>query len=212
MYFRMEAESSRLEWLGLTHRTYQRPMVERMAGDAPAAQVNALLWLARVLEPVKDYNRESLQNEEPTSLNPLNRMVDAVHPESEVSRQFSVSVDQFVTSSCKDSAKAAALRSQLLQWAAIDAQVQPLAHTSSLVQDAVPASSAFSQASEIALTALDRINQGLPVPEALKKQQTDALAAFETQAHKSQLTLPTLAAFQKLVDASGTGGACTASK
>jgi hexosaminidase len=212
MYFRMEAESSRLEWLGLTHRTYQRPMVQRMAGDAPAAQGNALLWLARVLEPVKDYNRESLQNEEPTSLNPLNRMVDAVHPESEVSRQFSVSVDQFVTSSCKDSAKAAALRSQLLQWAAIDAQVQPLAQTSSLVQNAVPASSAFSQASEIALTALDRINHGLPVPDALKKQQTDALAAFETQAHKSQLTLPTLAAFQKLVDASGTGGVCTASK
>jgi hexosaminidase len=212
MYYRMEAESSRLEWLGLTHRSYQRPMVGRMAGSAPPLQVSALLALAEALEPVKDYNRETNPGEEPTSLKPLNRMVDAVHPESEPSRQFSVAVDQFVASSCKDSAKAAALRAQLLRWAAIDAQVQPLAQNSVLVQDAAPASAAFSQAAELVLSALDRISQGLPLPDALKKQQSDALAAFETQAHKSQLTIPTLAALQKLVDASGTGGACTASK
>jgi len=212
MYFRMETESSRLEWLGLTQRSYQRPMVERMAGSAPAAQVDALLALAEALEPVKDYNRESTPGEEPTQLKPLNRMVDTVHPESELSRQFSVAVDQFLASSCKDSAKAAALRAQLTDWAAIDAQVQPLAQRSVLAQNALPASSAFSQAAELALTALDRIGQGLPLPDALKRQQTDAVAAFETQAHQSQLTIPTLSAFQKLIEASGTAGACTSAK
>jgi hexosaminidase len=212
MYFRMEAESSRLEWLDLAHRSYQRPMVQRMAGSAPAAQVDALLALAEALEPVKDYNRESTPGEEPTQLKPLNRMVDTVHPESELSRQFSVAVDQFLASSCKDPAKASALRAQLTEWAAIDAQVEPLAQNSVLVQNVLPASSAFSQAAELARTALDRIAQGLPLPDPLKKQQSDALAAFETQAHKSQLTIPTLAAFQKLIDASGIGGACTATK
>lgn len=212
MYFRMEAESSRLEWLGLTHRSYQRPMVQRMAGSAPAAQVDALLELAEALEPVKDYNRESTPGEEPTQLKPLNRMVDTVHPESELSRQFSVAADQFLASSCRDTAKASALRAQLAEWAAIDAQVEPLAQNSVLVQNVLPASTAFSQAAELARTALDRIEQGLPLPDALKKQQSDALAAFETQAHKSQLTIPTLAAFQKLIDASGIGGACTATK
>jgi hypothetical protein len=162
---------------------------------------------------VKDYNRETLQGgDEPTQLKPLNRMVDTVHPESEVSRQFSVAVDQLVAGSCKDSAKAMALRAQLTHWAAIDGQVQTLAQNSILVQDAAPASAAFSQAAELALTALDRIAQGLPLPDALKKQQSDALAAFETQAHKSQLTIPALAAFQKLIDASGAGGACTTAK
>ena len=211
MYFRMEAESTRLEWLGLTQRSCQRPMVERMAGPAPAAQVNALHALAEALEPVKDYNRESTPGEEPTSLKPLNRMVDAVHPESEVSRQFSVAVDKFLATSCKDAAQAAALRAQLSEWAAIDAQIQPLVQSSALVQNAAPASAAFSQAAELALTALDRISQGLPLPDALKKQQADALAAFENQAHKSQLTIPTLAAFQKLIEASGSGGSCAAS-
>lgn len=212
MYFRMEAESTRLEWLGLTQRSYLRPMVLRMAGPAPAAQVDALLALAEALEPVKDYNREATPGEEPTSLKPLNRMVDAVHPESEVSRQFSVSVDQFVAGSCKDSALASTIRARLLRWAAIDAQLQPLAQSSSLVKDAAPASAAFSQATELALTAMDRISEGLPLPDALKKQQTDALAAFETEAHKSTMTIPTLAAFQKLVDASGSGGTCSATK
>jgi hexosaminidase len=212
MYFRMEAESTRLEWLGLTQRSYLRPMVLRMAGSAPAAQVDALLALAEALEPVKDYNRESTPGEEPTSLKPLNRMVDAVHPESEASRQFSVSVDQFVAGSCKDSALAAAIRARLTEWAAVDGQVQVLAQNSTLVKDASPASAAFSQAAELALLALDRIAQGLPLPEALRKQQTDALAAFEIEAHKSTVTIPSLAAFQKLVDASGSGAACPVTK
>jgi hexosaminidase len=212
MYFRMEAESTRLEWLGLTQRSYQLPMVRRMAGTASAAQVQALHALAEALEPVKDYNRETTPGEEePTSLKPLDRMVDTVHPESEVSRRFSVAVDKFLAASCKDSAEAAALRAQLTEWAAIDVQIQPLIQNSVLVQNAAPASAAFSQSAELALSALDWISQGLPLPDALKKQQSDALAAFEIQAHKSELTIPTLAAFQKLIDASGTGGSCAAS-
>jgi len=213
MYFRMEAESTRLEWLGLTHRSYQPPMVQRMAGpSASAAQVEALHAVAEALEPVKDYNRESTPGEEPTQLKPLNRMVDTVHPESEQSREFSVAVDQFVGAGCKDAVKAAALRAQLAKWAAVDGQVQSLAPGSVLVQNAAPASAALSQAAELALTALDRISQGLPLPDSLRKLQSDALTAFETQAHKSQLTIPTIAAFQKLIDASASGGSCTASK
>jgi len=212
MYRRMNAESERLEWLGLTHRTYQRQMVQRMAGPAPVEQTDALLVLVRGLEPVKDYSREALATEEPTSRTPLVRVVDAVNPESEASRRFSDEVDQFLASSCKDQAKAAALRAQLAQWARNDSDVQALAQRSSLVREATPASAAFSQSAELALTALDRINQGLPLPDDLKKQQIDALNAFEQQAHKSQLTIPARAAFQKLIEAAGNGGACTTAK
>ena len=61
-----------------------------------------------------------------------------MHPESEVSRQFSVAVDQFLAASCKDAAKAAALRAQLMQWAANDGQVQPLAQRSFLCKTLHP--------------------------------------------------------------------------
>ncbi len=208
MYRRMEAESTRLEWLGLTQRSYQRKMVERMAGAASPEELDALLTLVEALEPVKDYNRESTPGEEPTSLKPLNRAVDTVHPESEVSRRFSVAVDQFVGSSCKDGTLAAALRAQLATWAGINGHLEPLAEHSPLVGDASPAASAFSQASELALTALERITQGLPLPETLKKQQIDALNSFEVQAHKAQLTIPSLPAFQKLIEAGSVGGVC----
>ena len=208
MYWRMEAESVRLEWLGLTHRTYQRQMVQRMTGPSSPEEVAAVFTLVQALEPVKDYNRESLAKEEPTSEMPLTRVVDAVNPESEASRRFSLNVDRFLASSCKDAMLGAALRAQLTQWARNDATVQAVAQRSALVQDAAPASAALSQAAELALTALDRIGQALPLPDDLKKQQIDALNAFEQQAHKSQLTLPARDAFQKLIEAAGTGGSC----
>lgn len=213
MYRRMDAESVRLELLGLTQRTYQIPMVERMAGPAASAQETAaLLTFVRALEPVKDYSREFLANQEPTSQTPLTRVVDAVRPESEVSRRFSMVVDQFVAAGCKDPAEAGELRAQLTSWAKNDESVQAVAQRSYIVKDAAPASAALSQAAALALTALDRIGQALPMPDDLKKQQIEALNAFETQAHKSQLTIPARGAFQKLIEAAGNGGACMSTR
>src|SRR5208283_497910 len=145
MYARMEAESARLEWLGLTHRTYQRQMVERMAGSGTPEETAALSTVAETLEPVKDYEREE-DKVPPSNQTPLNRVIDAVHPESEVYRRFSVAVDQFLASFCRDAGKAAELRAQLTQWAGNDARVQPLAQRSSLVKNVSPASEALSQA------------------------------------------------------------------
>jgi hexosaminidase len=210
MYRRMEAESVRLEWLGLMHRTYQQQMVQRMVGLGSAEETAALLTVVQALEPVKDYNREALSAEMPTSQTPLTRVVDAVNPESEVARRFSTTVDQFLASSCKDAALAASLRTRLTQWARNDELVRVAAQHSSIVAEAAPASAALSQSAELAITALDRISQNLPVPDELKKQQIDALNAFETQAHKSLVTIPALPAFQKLIEAAGRSGACTA--
>lgn len=212
MYRRMEAESSRLEWLGLTHRSYQRLMDQRIAGSASPRELSALRNLTEALEPVKDYTRAENAASEATSQMPLNRAVDAVQLESEVSRRFSGSVDQFLSSTCKDAALAAMLRTQLAQWAGNNADLQPLADRSSLVKEAGPASAALSQAAELALGALDRLTQGLPMPDDQKKVQLDALNAFELQAHKSQLTLPMRMAFQKLIEAASSSGACATAK
>jgi hexosaminidase len=212
MYQRMEAESARLEWLGLTHRSFQRQMLLRTAGPAAPAELSALRTLAEALEPVKDYAREQNATTEPTSQTPLNRVVDAVQPESEISRRFSVNVDQFLASSCKDAGKAAELRAQLATWSGNDARLQSLAQRSSLVKEAAPASMAFSQAAELALDALDRLTKGLPLTEDLKKQEIDALNALELQAHKSQVILPARVAFQKLIETATSGSACAATR
>ena len=212
MYARMEVESQRLEWLGLTHRGSQRRMVQRMAGPASPEELAALGLLAQSLEPMKDYSREEAIKIEPTSQTPLNRLVDAVNLESETSRRFSVVVDEFLSSACKNTAKATELRTQLTAWAGIDAQLQPLAQRSELVQEASPAGTALSQAAQLALNALDRITQGQSLTEDQKKQAVDALNTAEILAHKSQLILPARPAFQKLIEASSAGGACAAGK
>lgn len=211
MYSRMEAESLRLEWLGLTHRSDQRRMVERMAGSGSVEQIAALSTLTEALEPVKDYQRE-FDKIAPSNQTPLNRAVDAVYPESEVSRRFSDAVDQFLASSCKDPGKAAELRVQLALWSGNDALVETLAQQSSLVMEATPASKALSQGAELALGALDRLEHGLPFSADLAKQQVAALNAEEEEAHKSQLTLPARSAFQKLIEAASVGGACASRK
>ena len=208
MYERMASEAQRLEWLGLTHGTYQRNLLQRIAGAATPAELTALRTLTKALEPVKDYAREKMAAIEPTSQTSLNRVVDAVALESQTSRRFSEGVDEYLSTSCKDSARAAELRAQLALWAGNDAKLQPLAQRSALVQEAAPASAALSQAAAVAMAALDKVMQGAPLTDDQKKQQIDALNAAEQQAHKSQLTLPALAAFQKLIEAASNGGAC----
>jgi hexosaminidase len=209
MYDRMNAESERLEWLGLTHRSYQRPMLQRIAGPVAPDEMEALTELARALEHQKDYTREESATTGPTSLTPLNRLVDAAYPESEVSRRFSAQVDQYLASSCKNAALASQLQAQLSQWASIDLRLQALQQRSQLAKEAAPASGALSQSAKFALDALDAIAKSAPLYTDQKKTQSDNLNALEKQAHSSQLTLPMLPAFQKLLDASSSGGACS---
>ena len=209
MYARMETESTRLEWLGLVHRSFQRTMLQRLAGSWTSAEFDALRALAQALEHEKDYAREASASTPPTSLTPLNRLVDAVYPESDGSRQFSLLVDQFVGSNCKDLAGAAQIRVELEGWASIEERLQPLAQRSHLVREATPAAGALSQAAKIAMDALDSAQKGTLLSAEQQKIQLDALNALEQQAHKSQLTIPELPAFQKLVVAASTGGICT---
>src|SRR5882757_9444892 len=88
MYARLEFISARLEWLGLTHRTVSRHMLQRLAGPASPVEFAALRTLTDVIEPVKDYTRERTAPAEPTSSTPLNRVVDAVPLESDAGRRF----------------------------------------------------------------------------------------------------------------------------
>src|SRR5262249_13442931 len=99
MYDRLEVESARLEWLGLTHRTYSRKMLQRTPGPPPPEESAALRTLADVPEPVKEYTRDETAPAEATSLTPLNRLVDAVSLESDTARHFSELVDRFLAGS-----------------------------------------------------------------------------------------------------------------
>jgi hexosaminidase len=211
MYKRMAAVSNRLEWLGLTHRTYYRQMLQRIAGgNATPEEFAALKTLANVVEPAKDYTREETATSEPTSATPLNRLVDAVPLESSSARHFNELLDQFLTAGCRDTALQTQLREQLTSWRDNDAKLQPLAQRSFLVKEVVPVSQDLSSLGSVGLAALDLIAKGQPAPDDWRTQQLATLQQIAKP--KAQLLIVTASAVQKLVEAASSGGACAASK
>jgi hexosaminidase len=210
MYTRLDAISSRLEWLGLTQRTALRHMLQRLAGSASPAEFAALRTLADVLEPVKDYTREQTAPAVPTSSTPLNRVVDAVSLESDAGRRFGELVDQFVASACHDPAVETRLRAQLTTWRDNDALLQPLAQHSFLVKEVTANSQDLSALGTTGLAALDAIAKGQPTPDSWKAQQLAIID--QVKKPKAQLLLIPAPAVQKLIEAAAAGGSCSAPK
>src|SRR6266850_26929 len=207
MYARLNFISARLEWLGLTHRTVSRHMLQRLAGPASPSEFAALRTLTDLLEPVKDYTREHTAPAPPTSGTPLNRIVDAVPLESDAGRHFGELIDQFVASSCQDPAMQSRLREQLRAWRDNDAILQPLAQRSFLVKEVAANSQDLSALGAAGLAALDAIGKGQPPPDSWKAQQ---LATIEqAKKPKAQLLLIPAPAVQKLIEAAAAGGACS---
>ena len=211
MYARLDAISERLEWLGLTHRTYYRQMLQRIAGSPSSpGDLAALRTLTDVVEPVKDYTRETTAPAEATSLTPLNRIVDAVPLESDAARRFSDAVDAFIASSCHDPALGTRLRAQLTLWRDNDAKLQPLVQRSFLLKDIAQTSKDLSNLGGIGLAALDFLAQAGGPPDDWKARQLAAIEQIKVP--KVQLLLMPAPAVQKLIEAASRGGNCSSLK
>jgi hexosaminidase len=210
MYARLDFVSARLEWLGLTHRTVSRHMLQRLAGSASATEFAALRTLTDVIEPVKGYTRRQTAPAEPTSATPMNRVVDAVPLESDAGRHFAELVDRFVAASCHDVDAEVRLRSQFALWRDNDAILQPLAQRSFLVKEVAANSQDLSALGMAGLAALDAITKGQPAPDSWKAQQLAILE--QANKPKAQLLLIPAPAVQKLIEAAAAGGACSTAK
>jgi hexosaminidase len=211
MYARLHAIGTELEWLGLTHRSYYPQMLRRIAGpSATPEELAALRTLADVVEPVKDYTRESTATAEPTSATPLNRLVDSVPLESDAARRFAELVDKFVAGSCHDADAEARLRAQLTSWRDNDAKLQALAHRSYLVKEGAGSSQDLSTLGTAGLAALDFADKGGGTPAEWKAQELSAIEQINKP--KAQLVMIPAGAVQKLVEAASAGGHCSAQK
>ena len=198
MYARMHAVSFELESLGLAHNSAPDRMLQRMAGGADTTPLRVL---AGVVEPVKDYNRWSGEKGPIDFHAPLNRMIDAVYPESDTAREFSNLVQQFSQSRYKDQAAEAQIRNWLTLWRDNDAKLHPLLQQSALLQENIPVSQNLAMLGAAGLQALDYLDKGQPEPDLWKTQQ---MAVIE-QAKKpvAGLLLMVVAPVQQLVEASG---------
>jgi len=147
LYDRLSRLSRYLEGMGLQHESGRRRMLSRLAGDHP---MEPLLTLADVLEPVRFYARTRVRDY--TTATPLNRLVDAVRPESFVARRFAA------MTSPSD------MRAWLEKWALADERLAPLVANNALLEEAAPLARQLSQVARIGLEALDFIERDAEPP------------------------------------------------
>ncbi len=197
MYSRLNAVSLDLEWLGLTHRSARMHMLHRLAGTA---DISPLRVLADVVEPVKDYTRPNDLKGPIDFHAPLNRLVDAVYPESDVARQFSHLVQTFLQSGGKDQAAETEIRRWLTTWHDNDARLHPTLEQSSLIQEDVPLSEDLFALGVAGLQALDYLDKSQPAPEVWETQQLALIEQAKTP--KAGLLLMVAPPIQQLVQAS----------
>jgi hexosaminidase len=193
MYARLHSVSDRLDLLGLMHRVSSRRMLERLGGGN---DIESLLVLSQAVEPVKGYARARGRTYETTT--PLNRMVDAVPPESETARTFAALVQKLLDRQAT-SDELASIRAQLGVWVDNDAKVQPLLQQMALLQELSPVSLSLKSVAQTGLEALDYVNSDRHPPAGWREQQLNLLKqAEQPQAELLDMIAPSV---QKLVEA-----------
>ena len=187
MYRRLDVVSRNLDWLGLTHHSSYYLMLQRLAGGQ---SIGALKTLADVLEPATLGQRARAGKY--TQDTPLNRLVDAVRPESQTAREFSTLVDRM---------DRVQLRAWLTLWRDNGAKVRPLLENSFLLKEDIPVSENLSRLGSIGLQALEFVDRHRRPPARWVAQQR----AFIQDASKihAELRLAVASPVQKLIEKAG---------
>jgi hexosaminidase len=197
MYRRLEVTSRWLDWLGLTHNSSYPPMLRRIAGSD---QISSLRALADVVEPVKDYTREDTAPVKPTSLMPLDRLIDAARPESATGRHFGAMVDDLLAAPAAAPTKER-IRGMLTEWRDSQSSLAPLESRSFLLQEVIPMSQNLARVATAGLEALDYLDRGQHPDDGWKAQTLAALEAARKE--QAQLLLIIVPSIEKLVEAAG---------
>lgn len=201
MYRRLAELSWHLELLGLTHRSEPTEMLHRMLGSDDIA---SLRTLANVLEPVKDYTRADGMKRPADNSVPLNKLVDAVSPESDVARDFRDLVQAFIKSGYKDQDAERQIRTWLKKWSENDAKLHSEMEQSFLLKEVEPLSADLSAVSAAGLAALDYLDKSEVAPDAWRAQQAPLMSSAKTA--KADMLLMIVDPVEQLVDASARPG------
>ena len=193
LYQRLSLIDTWLDAYGLIQNAQYNVMLRRMAGTD---DIEALRDLVDLVEPVKGYSRYELATTKPTSLTPMNRVVDAARPESMKAREFADLVNAFIAGPIKPGMEAQ-LRAQLAAWKNNAENLQPLATKSWFVQEVMPLSQNLSSISAAALEGLDYLDRAEKPPTGWAQQRLSLVQhAFEPQA---QVLLMVCPAMQKII-------------
>ena len=146
MYRRLDATSRWLDWTGVRHRSGYEPMLARLTGGRPTEPLRVL---ADLLEPVKGYARPGTRPY--TSVVPLNRLVDAARPESDVARRFAELVAAHLAG---DRAARDSVAWWLRRWRENDGALRALIDASPALAEVRPVADDLRDVADIGLAAM----------------------------------------------------------
>jgi len=169
----MAALSDKLQFYGLTHQSYMKPMLQRMSGDGDPKY---LAVLASVVQPPLGYQRESLKEYDWHS--PLNHLVDAVPPESNAAREFKNVVSAIVGGNASPEQWQTA-KNWLTLWRDNDAKLQPSLKNSEITSELIPLSQTVAQVATIGLRALDDLQNHRAADASITQNDLQTLKAAE---------------------------------
>jgi len=188
--------SLKLEHYGLKHRSSTDMMLRRMTGKS---EPKSLEVLATAVQPPEGYARGALKAYD--NRTPLNRLVDAVLPESDSARIFGELAKNIVAGKASAQQWAQA-REWLTLWRDNDAKLQPRLNDSEITAELVPVSLKLSQVAAIGLQALDDLQNHHAVNEATLQDQMRVLKdAEKPEAVLLDMVVPSV---RLLVQATGT--------
>jgi hexosaminidase len=149
MYRRMAAVSQKLEFYGLQHVSFTLPMLQRITGKL---NPEALEVLATAVQPPQGYAREGLRHY--STATPLNRLVDAVPPESQTAREF-MELAKLIAAGNATPEQQKKAHDCLERWRDNDQKLAPQLAASALTAELIPLSRSLSQVAAIGIEALD---------------------------------------------------------
>jgi len=188
MYERLAQVSQKLISYGLEHRSSTQMMIERMSGNAGP---ELLKILAAVVQPPEGYARGELR--EYRNFTPLNRLVDAVPPESDMAREFNDLAKRIAAGKASPQQLQQA-RNWLQLWRDNDAKLQPQLAASELTAELAPVSRTLSQVAAIGLRALDDLqSHRVPDADALNEAKRQLEEAAKPQAVLVDKIVPAVA-------------------
>jgi hexosaminidase len=171
MYTRMAVVSRDLEWLGVEHRADFQPMLDRIAADRPD---RPLRTLGEAVEATGlGTGRGRGVQPRYTQQTPMNRLVDAARPESELIRAMELAAKRMSPDDITF------LREQFTVWAANDARFQPLINGDGLLVELAPLSKDLSALGAAGLKILDAVASGQALPADWVTQQKAEITRME---------------------------------
>jgi len=131
--------------------------------------------LAAVVQPAKGWGCAGGPN---NSFTPLNRLINAVPPESVTAREFNDIARQMIAGNATQADWQQAER-WLVQWRDNDAQLEPTLRHSNLTADLAPLSRNLNQAATIGIEVLSDLRENRAMTADRRKQALQSLKNLE---------------------------------